>query len=162
MTTMMRLPRGLWTDLETTVIHQDRQFLSEVARALGLPVGEVLKRCLGTGAAQPVLIGDTSTGRCPWWALQGSLWRPCGRQRLTDTSPCAIHARSTTHCRIGTDPYIKALARAKPYRYEGSIYWVASPTSVFKEDGSVEPCLRFKQIEFKGAPMIVAFKSAAS
>ena len=33
-----RIPRGLWRDLEETVIQQDRQFLSEVARQLGLPV----------------------------------------------------------------------------------------------------------------------------
>jgi len=158
MTTMMRMPRGLWADLEDTIIQQDRQFLTEVARALGLPVGEVLKRCLGSGTPQAVLVGDADAGACPWWSLHGSLWRPCGRQRLSETSPCPVHTRSTAASYLGSDPFIKALPIAKPYRYEGSIYWVASPTSVFREDGSVEPILRFKRIEFKGAPLLVGFE----
>ena len=149
----MRIPRGLWADMETTIIQQDRQFLTDVATALGLPVAPVLKHCLGSGASQPVLIGDADTDRCPWWVQQGYLWRRCPRQRLTDTSPCSVHARSTVDCCFD----MKDIPVAKPYRYEGSIYWVASPTSVFREDGSVEPSLRFKQVEFKGAPLTVAF-----
>ena len=40
---LLRIPHGLWKDLEDTVIQQDRQFLTEVARNLGLPVKETEK-----------------------------------------------------------------------------------------------------------------------
>jgi hypothetical protein len=147
----MRIPRGLWADLEETVIQQDRQFLSEVARSLGLPVPEVLRKCLGTGGtstACPVLwapaafmIPDSDPSpTCPWWECHGSLWRPCPRIRLSPTLPCAIHERCVP-CpltRLGSDPELAALPRMLPASAGGGpLYWYdpAEVLPTLHEDG---------------------------
>ena len=140
----LRLPRGLLNDLEETVIHQGRQFLTDVARSLGLPAKDVIRVCLGTGAPQiiPVLWGSTKEEKqCPWWDLYGEgLWRRCPRRRLTATHPCQIHAATATaaaSCRLDTDPFIKALPVYHPVRHAGVIYWIdrSHPAVAYTEDG---------------------------
>jgi hypothetical protein len=149
----MRIPRGLWADLEETVIQQDRQFLSEVARSLGLPVPEVLRKCLGTGGTStpcPVLWAPTTfleggeevRPTCPWWECHGgSLWRPCPRIRLSPSLPCAIHERCVP-CpltRLGNDPELVSLPRMLPAtKGEGEpLYWYdpAEVLPTLSEDG---------------------------
>jgi hypothetical protein len=162
-TKTLRLPRSLWQDLEETVIQQDRQFLTEVARALGLPVAEVLRRCLGTGAPQvvPILWANplemgTTPEVCPWWEHHGEgLWRRCPRLRLSATLPCQIHERCTP-CPLAlldSDPVIRALPVVLPVRWRGSLYWI-NPADLneppFREDGTIDTAIRFRQITFQG------------
>jgi hypothetical protein len=162
-TKTLRLPRSLWQDLEETVIQQDRQFLTEVARELGLPVAEVLRRCLGTGALQPVpvlwtnpLEAGTVPEVCPWWECHGEgLWRRCPRLRLASTLPCQIHERCTPCplARTDRDPVIRALPVVQPVRWQGSLYWInpADPDAPpFHEDGTVDLLGRFRQVTFRG------------
>jgi hypothetical protein len=157
---MFKMPKGLWTDFEETIIQQDRQFLTEVARNLGLPVPEVLRRCLGIGSPQAILVGEDETDACPWWIRQGyGLWRPCSRQRLTATTPCHFHTRSTPNheqC-IGTDPRLAAITEAKPMNWNGEIYWVTD-TDTYHEDGRLSS-VKFKQIDHRGSPLYVAVKN---
>jgi hypothetical protein len=157
----LRIPRGLWADLEETVIQQDRQFLSEVARSLGLPVQEVLRRCLGTGATTsiPTLWTDGSEPTaCPWWECHGDgLWRRCPRQRLTAKMPCPIHERSTPCplARPDTDPVIRALRRVEPVLWNDELFWV-DPTGAepaFREDGTVDTEGHFIRATLKGKPV---------
>jgi hypothetical protein len=165
MTTTLRLPRGLWEDLEQTIIQQDRQFLTEVARALGLPVPEVLRRCLGTGAPQtvPVLTtADDTTSRCPWWQHHGDgLWRRCCRQRLSATLPCAVHERSVP-CpltRLDTDPIIRALPVLQPARIGERLLWYdpAGVAPTYNEDGTVATDGRARSVEFRGRRVLTWF-----
>lgn len=163
----LRLPRGLWADLEATVIQQDRQFLTEVARTLGLPVAEVLRRCLGTGAPQsvPILVGDAeSPGRCPWWQQYGDgLWRRCCRSRLSPTLPCAAHERSVP-CpltRLDSDPVIRALPRLQPARFGDRLLWYdpANVAPTYNEDGTVADG-RVRAVSFRGRPVLTWFPAA--
>jgi hypothetical protein len=155
----LRIPRSLWSDLEETVIQQDRQFLTDVARSLGLPVQEVLRKCLGTTGAPtsiPILWAgpkseDEHDEICPWWECHGDgLWRRCPRIRLSDTMPCAIHERTTTHpmARLNSDPYIQGLGYRVPVWWQDALYWV-DPDCVappFREDGSVVTDGTFRRV----------------
>jgi hypothetical protein len=152
-----RIPRGLWRDLEETVIQQDRQFLSEVARTLGLPVQDVLRRCLGTGAPTtiPVLWMPTvAAGRCPWWERHGEgLLRPCPRLRLSPTMPCQIHERCTP-CpltRLDNDPFIRALPTFEPFTFNGNLYWLdpKGDGALYREDGTLETEGEIRFINFR-------------
>ena len=154
----MRVPRGLWDDLISATAQQDEQFLTEVARSLGLDPREVKAKCLYVPppadrpnarivptAVVPVLLGPPSAGRCPWWECHGDgLWRRCPRARLTKTLPCAIHERCTP-CpltRLDTDPIIRALPTYKPICHKGQLYWY-NPADLteppYCEDGTREP-----------------------
>ena len=166
---LLRLPRGLWEDLEQTIIQQDRQFLTELARALGLPVPEVLRRVLGTGAPQtvPVLTAAAgAAGRCPWWQHHGDgLWRRCCRQRLSSTLPCAIHERSVP-CpltRLDTDPFIRALPVLQPARMDGRLLWY-DPDGLLptmNEDGTVATDGQIRLVDLNGRRKPTWFPTAA-
>jgi hypothetical protein len=157
----LRIPRGLWDDLISATAQQDEQFLTEVARSLGLDPREVKAKCLYVPppadrpnarivplATVPVLLGPPIAGRCPWWECHGEgLWRRCPRARLTKTLPCAIHERSTP-CpltRLDNDPIIRALPTYKPIRHKGHLYWY-NPADLteapFREDGVREHGVR--------------------
>jgi len=153
--TTLRIPRGLWKDLEETVIQQDRQFLAEVARSLGLPITEVIRKVLGSGAAQTVqvLSGEADTDRCPWWDRIGDgLWRPCCRQRISASQPCQMHGRSSTITCLGVDTRLDVMPLSYPVSHEGIIYWVSEDpdTHVFREDGVIETKKEFKRVEVSG------------
>jgi hypothetical protein len=171
----LRIPRGLWADLEETVIQQDRQFLSEVARSLGLPVNEVLRKCLGTGAPQPcpVLWAPASfltdaPHTCPWWEIHnGCLWRPCPRLRLSPSLPCQIHERCVP-CpltRLGSDPDLVGLPRLKPVRDKATnlLYWYdpADRLPLLCEDGRPVTDRRLVTIQFKGKAILTWAKAVA-
>lgn len=174
-TKTLRLPRSLWQDLEETVIQQDRQFLTEVARTLGLPPSEVLRRCLGTGAPQVVPIlwanpleAGTVPEVCPWWECHGEgLWRRCPRLRLASTLPCQFHERCTPcpRARLDSDPIIRALPVVQPVRWQGSLYWI-SPADPdippFREDGTVDLDGNFRQIGFRGEKVWTRVRNSGS
>lgn len=154
----LRVPKGLWTDLETTVIQQDRAFLTEVARDLGLPIAEVLRRCLGTGAPQQIAVLSGSPtedpGCCPWWTRSDDgCWMPCKRLRLTPTAGCQIHTKTNEQNRLGSDPHLASLPVLQPFRYEGQLFWFLQGLPVFREDGSREPTHRFTFVNFRGQRM---------
>ena len=155
-TRTLRIPKGLWDDLEEVVILQDRQFLTDVARSLGLPVQDVLKKCLGTRptlTSIPALwMTDEEPTRCPWWNLYGSLWRPCPRQRLSASLPCCKHERSTTTAtqKIASDPSLASLTMRVPVLHEDALYWVDETGQPLHEDGRVVEDVTVRFTEFKG------------
>jgi hypothetical protein len=162
-TQTLRIPRSLWADLEETVIQQDRQFLTEVARSLGLPVQEVLRTCLGTTGARtqvPVLWAGPKTEDdcdecCPWWEQHGDgLWRRCPRLRLSSTMPCVIHERTTQGgmARLNSDPYIQGLSFVIPVWWNEALYWVDPDCKAppFREDGSVVTEGTFRRVTLDG------------
>ena len=158
----LRIPKGLWDDLEETVIHQDRQFLTEVARSLGLPIADVLRKCMGTGANHTIPVLWTpdveSTERCPWWDLHGSLWKPCHRMRLSPNLPCYKHERDhpSPTTKILTDQYIQSLPKRYPVRRNGALYWVSETDSIpLLEDGSILSGWRCKIISHEGRKIAI-------
>jgi hypothetical protein len=142
---VLRMPRGLWQDLEATVREQDRRWLTEVARSLGLPPGEVIRTCLGTGGVPTPVTAmwahpqTTDEDVCPWWECHGDeLWRRCPRQRLSPSLPCIIHERCTPcpRARLTTDLIIVAMPWLSPVKHDGQLFWVDPATGVARgEDG---------------------------
>lgn len=147
----LRIPRGLWANLEESVIQQDRQFLSEVARSLGLPVQEVLRKCLGSGTPQiiPVALEHDTEIQCPWWVKScDGCWKRCDRRRISPTTPCVVHmhAKKGLFLRLDNDPYLAKLPSLQPIRFKESIYWYGEDTYVYREDGTIETDIQFRKI----------------
>lgn len=138
MSVSLRIPRGLWNDLETSVIKQDKQFLIEVARSLGLPIKDVLSKCLvGRPTCVPTLwLNHDDPEGCPWYSARGSLWFRCERKRLSPNLPCCIHERPSQANLLGTDQIIQTAVRCLPVRREGVLYWVRPDGTAVHEDGS--------------------------
>ena len=140
--TTLRMPRGLWDDFESTVIRQDSAWLTHVAREVGLPPAEVIRKVLGTGAPQLALISAEPLDPCPWYTRLGAgLWMPCKRQRIRPAGPCQFHERPTPNTSISVD----GVGKVKPYLFNGRIYWSSEEpdADIFREDGTLETGFRF-------------------
>lgn len=143
-TQSVRMPYGLWDDLQEALIIQGRAWLKEVARELGLPAADLILLCIGkSGVPQAVLIAAEPQEQCPWFNCLGDgLWYPCQRQRLRPTAPCQFHERPSDqiHCSLSVD----GLGFVYPYSFNGKIYWTADEpdAAVFREDGTVETAFR--------------------
>jgi hypothetical protein len=167
----LRIPKGLWADLEETVIQQDRQFLTEVARSLGLPIPEVIRRCLGSGAATPIPVlwaphpsEEDEESKCPWWTATGSLWRPCQRLRLAPTLACLHHESTSKGGRLASDPFIRGLPKRWPVRFRDQLLW-ADPEGLepaLHEDGRPELEGRFRFTEHQGRRVAIFIKHEAT
>jgi len=170
----LRIPKESWKDLEQTLIQFDRQFLSEVARSLGLPIPEVLRRCLGSGAATPIPVlwaphpdpseDNEDLPTCPWWTAAGSLWRPCQRLRLAPTLPCIHHECASSTSRLGSDPFILGLPKRWPIRFRDQLLW-GDPTGIepaLHEDGRPELEGRFRFTEHQGRRVAIFIKHEAT
>jgi len=156
--TTLRIPRGLWEDLEESVINQDRQFLIEVARSLGLPIKDVLRKCL---IAKPVLIPyDTDVEVCPWSTLSQSktLWFPCHRKRLAPTLPCCIHEKNRSNAKLTLE--LADLPRRIPVTRNKILYWI-DPAGIeppLHENGSIAEG-RFILTRHRGVQVAIWTKS---
>jgi hypothetical protein len=165
----LRIPKGSWDDLEQTLIQFDRQFLSEVARTLGLPVTEALRRCLGSGAATPLPVlwtphEEEMEDRCPWWSATGALWRPCQRLRLAPTLPCIHHECASSSNRLASDPFILGLPKRWPVRFRDQLLW-ADPEGLepaLHEDGRPELEGRFRFTHHQGRRVAIFIKHEAT
>jgi hypothetical protein len=165
----LRIPRGLWHDLEESVYQQDRQFLTEVARSLGLPPADVIRRCLGVMGQQtalPILWTPAQSelpAACPYWDCRGDgLWRRCSRLRLSSTLPCGFHERTTCRTALDSDPTLQTMETRTPVLWQGALYWV-DPTGAappFNEEGFVVDC-RFKRIRDRDDEVIWVRYAAA-
>lgn len=166
----LRIPRGLFADLEQTVVQQDRQFLTEVARTLGLDPKEVIRKCLGTTGSSTAIVcltGEETESLCPFYfrSPESYLWSPCSRVRTSKTSPCALHTFNLpSPFLIHKDsPAFTCLPVVEPVSFNEKIYWVLydedrkQTTMVFNEDGSISN-LSFKWFRWKegGGKLLVA------
>jgi hypothetical protein len=168
----LRIPKGSFDDLTDTLIQFDRQFLTELARTLGLPVTETLRRCLGTGAATPIPVlwipqphdDDEVEEKCPWWTATGALWRPCQRLRLAPTLPCIQHEVTSKEHRLSSDPFILGLPPRWPVRFRDKLLW-ADPEGLepaLHEDGRPELEGRFRFTEHQGRRVAIFIKHEAT
>lgn len=163
-----RIPKGSHDDLTETLIQFDRQFLTEIARSLGLPIPEVIRRCLGSGAATPIPVlwaphpteDDEDLPKCPWWTATGSLWRPCQRLRLAPTLACLHHESTSKRGRLATDPFILGLPKRWPVRFRDQLLW-ADPEGIepaLHEDGRPMSEGRFRFTEHQGRRVAIFIK----
>jgi hypothetical protein len=168
----LRIPKGSFDDFTETVIQFDRQFLTMVAPTLGLSVAEVLRRCLGTGAATPIPVlwaphpseDDEDLPKCPWWTATGSLWRPCQRLRLAPTLACLHHDSTSKGGRLASDPFIRGLPKRWPVRFRDQLLW-ADPEGLepaLHEDGRPELEGRFRFTEHQGRRVAIFIKHEAT
>lgn len=135
-TTIRRMPVGLFDHIQTVCARQDQQFITDVARILGLPgaaAHDMRRKILGT-LGTPTLVCTESN---PWWTgtqcpimIQSpcGMWTRCG-------SVCESHGKCWQHRKskkpVYTDPAFAEMESRTPFRYDGELYWVS------EKDGSV-------------------------
>lgn len=135
-TTIRRMPVGLLDHIQTVCARQDQQFITDVARILGLSgaaAHDMRRKILGTLGTPTVVCTESN----PWWTgtqcpvmIQSpcGMWTRCG-------SMCESHGKCWQHRKskkpVYTDPAFAEMETRTPFRYDGELYWVS------EKDGSV-------------------------
>lgn len=161
----LRIPRGLWKDLEDTIIESDKKFLEEISRTLGLNKNEVFAHCGygkgGGGERKSIpccILGieqDDSDEklRCPWYSKIGHIWEPCIHLRMSESTPCPLHifTNPSNKYALRNSPFIQSLPVVQKIFYNDDLYWVLfngkQTTHVFREDGTLDETLKFRWIK---------------
>ena len=134
-----RVPALLWDSLQEMCWRHDTKFLSDVAKIIKIPVGDIKKQILGSRGVYTVIPFEHG----PWWMntqcpamelVGGTMWRRCGGLCEQGDS-CWTH-RDGRH-RRHDDPYFATLPKRRPMRYEGVVYWVDVSGGVMNGFGTV-------------------------
>ena len=146
-TTIRRMPIGLLDHIQTVCARQDQQFITDVARILGLSgvaAHDMRRKILGTLGTPTVVCTETN----PWWVdtqcpimIQSrcGMWTRCG-STCESTGACWNH-RSTKKP-VHTDPVFAEMESRTPFRYDGDMYWVS------EKDGSALDSTGTRQMDF--------------
>lgn len=137
-TTVRRMPVGMLDHLQTICARQDQQFITDVARILGLPAAEMRRKILGT-LGTPTLVCTESD---PWWmgtqcpimvqCSHTNMWSRCGHMSEAHGT-CWRHRFTKTP--VFTDPQFAEMDKRTPFRLDGELYWVAEDGSVLDATG---------------------------
>ena len=132
-----RIPLGLWDSLQEVCAQNDRRFIKDVARIIGVDASDIRKRVFGVrGIQTTVAVEDGpwwSAAQCPVMSKQvGSMWQRC----TANCSPCGFcwdhrSFRPSDMLKLHTDSYFQTLDKRHPYMYNDEVVWVS------EKDGSV-------------------------
>ena len=144
-TTTRRMPVGLLDHIQTICTRQDQQFITDVARILGMnaaATSDMRRKILGAlGTPTPVF-----TESNPWWVETQCpimIQSPCGMWTRC-SCPCEAHGNGkcrkhrNSKKRVYTDPIFAEMESRTPFRHEGELYWVCKNGSVLDSTGTHE------------------------
>ena len=144
-TTTRRMPIGLLDHIQTICARQDQQFITDVARILGLnaaAANDMRRKVLGTLGSQTLVFTESN----PWWVgtqcpimIQSpcGMWVRCSRTcENRGNGKCFKHRNSKK--RVHTDPVFSEMESRTPFRYEDELYWVGADGSVLDSTGTRE------------------------
>jgi hypothetical protein len=141
--TVRRMPVGLLDHIQTICARQDQQFISDVARILGLGAAganDMRRKILGTLGTPTLLFTESN----PWWVgtqcpimIQSpcDMWVRCGNM-CESSGKCLKHRNSKK--RVYTDPIFAEMKTRTPFRHDDELYWVGDDGSVLDSSGTRE------------------------
>jgi len=138
------IPAALWKSLQDICWTQDRKFIQDVSRIIGVDSADVMRRVVGRRGEPNIVLVDKD----PWWMGTqctimergldgGKLWRRCNKLGESN-SYCWNHRNFTKPSafikKVG-DSYFDRLLKRYPVRVLDEIVWVCEKGTVLGEDG---------------------------
>ena len=101
-----KVPRLLWENLESVLLAQSKRYIGELAKRLGVPEKELLKRVLPTSDSLKVIIQDTQsdTNQCKAYIQNEKLTMFCKKPTAYGCEYCAFHRNKRMVVIEGTNP----------------------------------------------------------
>jgi len=133
-----RIPALLWESLQDLCFKQDRQFVQDVSRIIGVPVDDIRKRVLGVRGTKTAVLVEEG----PYWAKkqccgmvhEDVFWKRCGF--VSEANGFCWTHQDPAPLRYD-DPSFATLPTLSPYRLEGAVVWVRKDGTVYTETGDV-------------------------
>ncbi len=101
-----KVPRLLWENFESVLLAQSKRYIGELAKRLGVPERELLKKVLPTSDSLKVIIQDTQAecNQCKAYVQQDKLTVYCRKATAYGSEYCSFHRNKRMLVIEGTNP----------------------------------------------------------
>lgn len=101
-----KVPRFLWENFESVLLAQSKRYVAELAKRLGVPERELIKRVLPTSDSLKVIIQDTQAecSQCKAYVQHDKLTVYCRKATAYGSEFCAFHRNKRMIVIDGTNP----------------------------------------------------------
>lgn len=130
-----KIPRFLWENFESVLLAQSKRYVSELAKRLGVPEKELIKKVLPSSDSISVIIQDTSSeiNQCKAYIQHDKLTVFCRKPTVYGCEYCAFHRNKRMTVIEDTNPQeiqkIKDIHNCPPL-------WVSKNT-LYNSSGSI-------------------------
>ena len=130
-----KVPRLLWENFESVLLAQSKRYIAELAKRLGVPDKELIKKVLPTSDSLKVLIQDTQAecNQCKAYIQHDKLTVHCRKTTAYGSEFCALHRNRRMIVIDGMNPV--QLQRLKDIHTMGPL-WVNDNT-IYNSTGEV-------------------------
>lgn len=130
-----KVPRLLWENLESVLLAQSKRYISELAKRLGVPERELIKKVLPTSDSLKVIIQDTQSesNQCKAYVQQDKLTVYCRKASAYGSEYCPFHRNKRMHIIEGTNPI--PIQKIKDMNTIESL-WI-SGTTLYNSNGNI-------------------------
>ena len=142
-----KVPRLLWENFESVLLAQSKRYIGELAKRLGVPEKELIKRVLPTSDSLKVIIQDTQSesNQCKAYIQQDKLTVYCRKATAYGCEYCPFHRNKRMTVVEGTNPIqlqkVKDTNSLEPLWVNNNVLYNASGDIVGrinKENGTVK------------------------
>ena len=101
-----KVPRLLWENFESVLLAQSKRYIGELAKRLGVPERELLKKVLPTSDSLKVIIQDTQaeSNQCKAYIQHDTLTIYCRKATAYGCEYCSFHRNKRMTVVEGTNP----------------------------------------------------------
>jgi hypothetical protein len=142
-----KVPRLLWENFESVLLAQSKRYIGELAKRLGVPEKELIKRVLPTSDSLKVIIQDTQSesNQCKAYIQQDKLTVYCRKATAYGCEYCPFHRNKRMTVVEGTNPIqlqkVKDTNSLEPLWVNNNVLYNASGDivgKINKENGTVK------------------------
>jgi hypothetical protein len=122
-----KVPRLLWENFESVLLAQSKRYIAELAKRLGVPEKDLIKKVLPTSDSLKVVIQDTQAecNQCKAYIQHDNLTVFCRKVAAYGSEYCAMHRNKRMFVIDGTNPV--QLQRLKDVNTLGPL-WISDNT----------------------------------
>jgi hypothetical protein len=142
-----KVPRLLWENFESVLLAQSKRYIGELAKRLGVPEKELIKRVLPTSDSLKVIIQDTQSesNQCKAYIQQDKLTVYCRKATSYGCEYCPFHRNKRMTVVEGTNPIqlqkVKDTNSLEPLWVNNNVLYNASGDiigKINKDNGTVK------------------------
>jgi hypothetical protein len=130
-----KVPRLLWENFEAVLLAQSKRYIGELAKRLGVPEKELIKKVLPTSDSLKVIIQDTQAecNQCKAYVQHDKLTVYCRKATAYGSEYCSFHRNKRMLVIEGTNPI--QIQKIKDTNTIESL-WV-SDTTLYNSNGDI-------------------------
>lgn len=130
-----KVPRLLWENFESVLLAQSKRYIGELAKRLGVPEKDLIKKVLPSSDSLKVIIQDTQAecNHCKAYVQQDKLTVYCRKATAYGSEYCSFHRNKRMTVIEGTNP--TSLQRVKDINNLEPVW--ASNNTLYNSAGEV-------------------------